>query len=384
MTESIYFGEEHRMLRDQIRRFIRDEVLPVGEQWEVEGRIPRELFRRMGDLGLLGLAHPESVGGAGLDVLASVILAEELGRSTFGGLGISVTVHTDMATPHLVHYGSDEQRAKYMPGILAGELITALAVTEADAGSDVSSLRTRAERRGDQYVINGAKMFVTNGGYADLVFVAAKTDLSVKPSRGLSMFLVEGGTPGFVVSRKLDKHGWRCSETVEIAFQDCTIPAANLIGEENKGFYAIMRNFQRERIVLGGMAIGESSRALELVIDYTRQRKAFGATLYDKQVVRHRIAEMAMNVEAGRQLLYHAAWLESTGRECTKEVSMVKAYCGELVNEVMYHAVQFHGGFGFMREATIERMSRDARVHSIGGGPTEVMLEEVSKRLGRD
>lgn len=371
------------MLRDQIRRFFAAEVLPVGEQWEEEGRIPRELFLKMGALDLLGLAHPESVGGAGLGVLGSVVLAEELGRTSFGGLGITVTVHTDMASPHLVNFGTPEQIGRYMPGILAGRTITALAVTEPDAGSDVASLRTRAERRGDGWVLNGSKMFITNGGSADLLFVAARTDPHAKPSRGISMFMVERGTPGLVISRKLDKHGWRCSETVELAFQDCRLPAGSLLGEENRGFHAIMRNFQRERIVLAGMAIGESERALELALDYTHQRHAFGAPLYDKQVIRQRLAWLATRIEAGRQLLYHAAWMESTGRECTREVSMVKAFCGELVNQVMYDAFQFHGGFGFMREATIERMTRDARIHSIGGGATEVMLEEVAKRIRR-
>jgi acyl-CoA dehydrogenase len=381
---SIYFSEEHDMLRATIRRHFREDVLPIGEEWEKTGQIPREEFRRLGQLELLGLAHPESVGGAGLGVLASVILAEELGRSTFGGLGISVSVHTDMASPHLVNAGTPEQIAKYMPGILKGELITALAVTEPDAGSDVGALRTRADRKGDSWVLNGAKLFVTNGGYADVLFVAARTDQEARSSRGLSMFIVEHGTPGLLVSRKLDKHGWRCSETVELAFQDCVIPAGNLLGELNRGFYAIMRNFQRERIVLAGMAVGESARALEITMDYVKQRMTFGTSLFDKQVVRQRLAMLATKLEAGRQLLYHAAWLESQGLDCTREVSMVKAYCGELVNEVMYDAVQFHGGFGFMREATIERMSRDARVHSIGGGATEVMLEEVAKRMLKD
>jgi acyl-CoA dehydrogenase len=186
------------------------------------------------------------------------------------------------------------------------------------------------------------------------------------------------------VSRKLDKMGWRCSDTAELAFQDCRIPADSVLGEVNKGFYAIMRNFQNERLVMGAMAIGEASKAIELTVDYVQTRKAFGAPLYEKQVIRQRLAAAASRVEAGRQLVYHAAWLDSQGRDCVKEVSMVKAYCGEVANEVMYDCLQFHGGFGYMREAAIERMSRDARVHSIGGGATEVMLEEVAKRLGRD
>jgi acyl-CoA dehydrogenase len=382
--ESIYFGEEHEMLRSQIRRFLQDEVRPHADQWEQEGRVPREVLRKMGALGLFGIAYPESLGGGGLDTLASVLLAEELGRSSYGGFTITVLVHTDMATPHLVRFGTPEQIAKYLPGILAGDLITAVAVTEPDAGSDVASMRTRAKRDGDSFVLNGNKMFITNGVYGDVIFVAARTDGHAKGSRGITMFIVERDTPGLAISRKLDKMGWRSSDTAELAFQDCRVPAANVLGEVNKGFYAIMRNFQNERLVMGAMAIGEASQALELTIDYVQTRKAFGAPLYEKQTIRQRLAEAATKIEAGRQLVYHAAWLDSQGKDCVKEVSMVKAYCGELVNQVMYTCLQFHGGFGYMREAAIERMSRDARVHPIGGGATEVMLEEVAKRLGRD
>jgi acyl-CoA dehydrogenase len=382
--ESIYFGEEHQMLREQIRRFLREEVQPNAEQWELDGRVPREVLQRMGELGLFGIAYPESIGGGGLDTRASVLLAEELGRSTHGGFAITVLVHTDMATPHLVRFGTEGQIAKYLPGILKGDIITAVAVTEPDAGSDVAGMKTRAEKDGDSYVLNGSKMFITNAVYGDLVFVAARTDPKAKGSRGVTMFIVEKDTPGLTVSRKLDKMGWRCSDTAELSFQDCRIPAANVLGEVNKGFYSIMRNFQNERLVMGAMAIGEASKAIELTVEYVQTRKAFGGTLYDKQAIRQRLASAAARVEAGRQLVYHAAWLDSQGKECVKEVSMVKAYCAEVANEVIYDCLQFHGGFGYMREAAIERMSRDVRVHSIGGGATEVMLEEIAKRLGRD
>jgi Acyl-CoA dehydrogenases len=217
--------------------------------------------------------------------------------------------------------------------------------------------------------------------HADLYFVGAKTDTTAKGSRGISIFIVEKGTPGFRVGRKLNKSGWLCSDTAELVFENCRIPAANLLGQENKGFYQIMRNFQNERIVLGAQAVGEAARGIELTLDYVRQRKAFGATLWDKQAIRQRLAMRASQVAAARQLVYHAAWLDAQGRECMKEVSMVKSLCGELVNDVLYDCQQFHGGFGYMREAAIERMVRDARVQAIGGGATEVMLEEVAKRL---
>lgn len=381
---SIYFESEHQMLRDQIRRFLRDEIVPRADQWEETGSVPREVLRRMGGLGLLGLTHPEAYGGSGLDARATVVLAEELGRSTYGGFTITVLVHTDMASPHLARFGTEEQLRRYLPGVIRGEIVTAVAVTEPDAGSDVAALTTRAERVGDEYVLRGSKMFITNGVHADLYIVAARTDPTAKPSRGMTMFLVDRGTPGLVVSRSLDKMGWRSSDTAELAFQDCRIPVANVLGEPNQGFYAIMRNFQTERLALAAMAIGESSAALELTLRYVEARRTFGTPLAQKQVIRQRLAMLAARIEAGRQLVYHAAWLDGTGRDAVREVSMAKAYCGELVNDVMYDCLQFHGGFGYMREAAIERMTRDARVHSIGGGPTEVMLEEVAKRLGPD
>ena len=380
---SPYFREEHEALRVQLRRFVDDEIKPHGEDWEKQGFVPREVLRRMGALGFLGIRYPADYGGAEMDIFGSIVLAEELGRSTFGGAAITVLVHTDMASVHMANAGSPAQKAKWMPEIVAGRAITAVAVTEPDAGSDVKGIRTTARRDGDAYVIDGAKMFITNGVHADLYFVAAKSDPGSRTAKAVSMFMVEKATPGLRVGRALDKHGWRSSDTAELFFENCRIPAANLLGEEGQGFYAIMRNFQNERTVIAAMAISEAQTAIELTLDYVTTRKAFGAPLYDKQAVHQRLAMLAAKVEAGRQLVYHAAFLDSQGIDCTREVSMAKAYCGELVNEVMYTCVQFHGGMGFMRESTIERMARDARVQSIGGGATEVMLEEVAKRLPR-
>jgi acyl-CoA dehydrogenase len=380
---SPHFREEHEMLRAQVRRFVETEVKPHATAWEAQGLVPRALLARMGELGFLGIRYPEEFGGSAMDALGSVVLAEELGRSTFGGFAITVLVHTDMASVHIANAGSAAQKARHMPDIVAGKKITAVAVTEPDAGSDVKGIRTRARREGDAYVLNGAKMFITNGVHADLYCVAAKTADDARPSQSVSMFLIEKGTPGFSVSRALDKHGWRSSDTAELSFVDCRVPAANLLGAEGRGFYAIMGNFQNERLVIGAMAMGEAQAALDLTLDYVATRKAFGATLYEKQAIRQRLAMLAAQVEAGRQLVYHAGWLMTQGVDATREVSMVKAYCGELVNTVMYDCLQFHGGLGYMRESTIERMTRDARVQSIGGGATEVMLEEVAKRLRR-
>jgi acyl-CoA dehydrogenase len=381
MHDPIHLTEELRLLRDQLRRFMAEEVVPHGETWEVDGMVPRDVLRRMGALGFLAMRHPEEHGGAGLGAMASLILSEELGRATFGGFSATVLVHTDMASPHLARYGNAAQKARYLPAICRGESITAVAVTEPGAGSDVAGLSTRAVRDRADYVLNGAKMFITNGVHGDLFFVAARTDPGVKGSRGISIFIVEKGTPGFSVSRRLDKHGWRCSDTAELVFDDCRVPAENLLGEENEGFDASMDSFQNERRVLSGMAIGEAAKALEITLDYLKERTAFDAKLWDKQAIRQRLAMLAAQVEAARQLAYHVAWLDEQGEDCVAEVSMLKAMSAEVANRTLYDCVQFHGGMGYMRESTIERMSRDARLLPIGGGATEVMLEEVAKRL---
>jgi acyl-CoA dehydrogenase len=378
---SLYFSEEHELLRAQVRRFVETEIKPHGQAWEEQGFVPREVLRRMGSLGFFGIRYPARYGGSEMDTLATVVFAEELGRSTFSGVATTALVHSEMASIHVFRSGSEAQKEKWMPRIIAGEVITAVAVTEPDAGSDVKGIRTVARREGNFYVLDGTKMFITNGVYGDLYCVAAKTDRSGPPSQSITMFLIEKGTPGFEVSRALDKHGWRCSDTAELHFENCRIPAENRLGDEGRGFYAIMKNFQNERTTIGAVAMGEAQAALDLTLDYVRTRKAFGAPLWQKDSIRQRLAMLAAKVEAGRQLVYHAAWLDAQGLDATKEVSMVKAYCGELVNEVMYNCVQFHGGMGFMRESTIERMARDARVQNIGGGATEVMLEEVAKRM---
>ncbi|MDF1669759.1 MAG: acyl-CoA dehydrogenase family protein [Roseovarius sp.] len=380
MTD-LYFSDELTMLREQIRRFIEAEVVPHGDAWEEAGKVPREVFAKMGELGFLGMRYPEEYGGADLDTMASVVLAEELGRCTFGGFSADLLVHTDMASPHLANVGTPEQLARWMPGITSGKSICAVAVTEPGAGSDVAGMRTRAERDGNGWVINGTKMFITNGVHGDLFFVAAKTNTEAKGSRGVTIFAVEKGTAGFTVGKKLNKTGWLCSDTAELVFDNVHVTGDHILGEVDQGFYAIMKNFQNERTVLGAMAMGEAQKAIDLTLEYVKDRPAFGGVLWDKQVIRQRLAERAAQVEAGRQLVYSAAWKDAQGMECVKEVSMVKAYCGDLVNKVLYDCVQFHGGMGYMRETPVERMSRDARIQAIGGGATEVMLEEIAKRL---
>ncbi len=373
---------EHEMLRDALRRFIAERVLPHANAWEDAGFVPREILREMGELGFLGIRYPEAYGGSALDTTATVVLAEELGRSTFGGFAITVLVHTDMASPHLNHAGTPEQKARYLPDLVAGRRIAAVAMTEAGAGSDLAGMRSRARRDADgSWVLNGTKMFITNGVHGDVYFVAAKTGAASGRHREISMFIVEKGTPGLRVARPLAKQGWLSSDTAELVFEECRLPPDALLGEEHRGFYALMKNLSNERIVLAAQSMGEASRGIELALEWTRQREAFGQPLWNNAAIRQRLAWRATQVEALRAFVYNVAWRDARGEAVVKEVSMLKALAGTLVNEVMYDCLQFHGGMGYMRESTIERMARDARVQAIGGGATEVMLEEVAKRM---
>ncbi len=375
--DNIYLTPEHEQLREQVARFIAREVEPHAAKWEEDGCVPREVLRKMGQAGLLGLMYESEYGGGEADALTNLVFAEALSQSTFGGFIITVLVHTDMASPHLFHAGTPEQKARYMPGIIAGETITAVGITEPGAGSDVAGMRATAKRDGDHWVLNGTKMFITNGVHANLYFVAAKTGTA---RHDMSMFIVEKGTPGFSVGRALKKTGWLSSDTAELILDNVRIPAGNLLGEEGKGFYSVMKNFQTERIALGAMAVGHCTQALQMTLDHVRNRQAFGSTLWDKQTIRHRIAMLDAKTRAARQFMYHCAWAVTQDRDIVQEVSMLKALTGELVNEVLQTCQQFHGGMGFIRETAIERLWRDARVLGIGGGATEVMLEEVAKR----
>jgi acyl-CoA dehydrogenase len=376
-VDNVYLTPEHELLREQVARFLAREVEPHGEAWEAAGSVPRDVLRKLGAAGLLGLLHAPEHGGGGADALTNLVYAEALSQSTFAGFVITVLVHTDMASPHLALAGSPAQLARYMPGITRGELITAVGITEAGAGSDVAGLRTRARREGDAWVLDGSKLFITNGVHADLYFIAARTG---EARHAVSMFIVEKGTPGFSVSRALDKTGWLSSDTAELVFQNCRIPAGNLLGEENRGFQAVMKNFQTERIALAAMAVGHAQQALRLTLEQVRLRQAFGATLWDKQAIRHRLAMLDARTRAARHYLYHCAWLAAQGRDVVQDVSMLKALTGELVNEVLQSCQQFHGGMGYMRGTPIERLWRDARILAIGGGATEVMLDEAAKR----
>jgi acyl-CoA dehydrogenase len=375
---NVYMTDELQAIYDQTVEFVAKEVVPHADAWEDTGKVPREILQQMGSLGMFGLRVPEEHGGLGMGMLASAVFSEALGSSTYGGFDVTVLVHTDMALPHLINSGDDEQLATYLPGVLAGETILSIGVTEPDAGSDVAGIRTTAVKDGDGWRINGAKTYITNAVYGDLTIVAAKTDPENR--YGISMFLVEAGTEGFEVAKKLDKHGWRCSDTAELVLDDVWVPDSRLLGQPHRGFYETMKNFQNERMVLVGMGVGAAQRAIDLTLEHTQNRPAFGSTLYDLGAIRQRLAMDQAKVDAVRAAMYHAAWLGDQGEDNVKEMSGVKAYGAEVVNEVIYDCVQFHGGLGYMRETAVERMSRDARILPIGGGATEVMLEEVAKR----
>jgi acyl-CoA dehydrogenase len=377
------FNEQHQMFRQAVRAFVQREVEPHIEEWEQAGQIPKSIWPRMGELGFLGVEYDEKYGGAGADFLTTAVLCEEMARSGCASLAMAVGVQTDMASPHLYWTGSEALKEKYLPGICRGQSLCAIAVTEPGGGSDVAAIRTRAVRDGEQYVLNGSKMFITNGVLADLYFVAARIERGEgdKRHKGISMFLVERNTPGFSVSRKLDKMGNRASDTAELAFQDMRVPAENLLGREGVGFYEVMRVFQRERLVAGLHAVAGCERALEGTIAYVKQRHAFDGPLSEKQVVRHKLADLATLIEAARALTYAACLKFQAGEDAVKEISMVKLFAGEMAQRVAYDCVQLHGGYGYMREYPIERFFRDIRLLTIGGGTSEIMKEIIAKQM---
>ena len=376
--DNAYLTPEHELLREQVVRFVEREVELHAARWEDQGRVPREVLQKLGAAGLLGLMFEGDYGGGDADALTNLVFAEALSQSTFGGFIITVLVHTDMASPHLHHAGSPAQLDRWMRGVTSGETITAVAITEPGAGSDVAGIRTRARRDGNHWVLDGSKLFITNGVHADPYFVAARTGAA---RHAISMFAVEKGTPGFTVGRALRKTGWLCSDTAELVFDGCRIPAENLLGRENEGFRALMQNFQRERLALAAMAIGNAQQSLRLALEHVRTREAFGATLWQREALRQKLALLHARTEAVRAFAYHCAWLDAQGVDAVREMSALKALAGELANDVAYGCQQCFGGMGYIRETPIERLWRDARILAIGGGASEVMLAEVAKRM---
>jgi len=372
---SVYFTEEHEQFREQARQFFAQSV--DAEAWEASGRIPRAFWRKMGELGYLGINVAEAYGGAEADFFYSAVFLEELGRMGMGGLSAAVGVQQFMAHRHIELFGSDDLKQRFLAPSARGEKVGALAVSEPDAGSDVAAIRTRAVRDGDQYVVNGAKVFITNGVDGDFVTVAARTG-SVEDRGGVSLLVVERDTPGFS-ARPMRKLGWHCSDTGELTFEDARVPAANLIGEEGQGFYYLMQCFQLERLVAALTAIGGADFCMETTLAYIKQRQAFGRPISKFQVLRHRLAELATELEAARQLTYHACWLHQRGELGARECSMAKLKAAELGVTIADACLQCFGGYGFMEEYPLARMYRDARGGTIAGGTSEIMKEIIAK-----
>jgi acyl-CoA dehydrogenase len=335
----------------------------------------------MGKLGFLGLEYGETFGGSQTDFWMTVVFAEELAKCKSGGVGFSIIVHTDMSSPWLHKYGTDKQKTEYMPDIVKGNLICALAITEPDAGSDMARISTTATKKHGRWVVNGTKTFITNGVYGDLFFLAAKTNNSEKYHQNLSQFIIPSSTPGISVTKKLDKTGMRSSDTAELVFDNVEVSESNLLGLENEGFYQLASGLQRERLLASVMSVSAAEDTLADTIGYLSNRKTFGKFLKYHQAIRHKVAELATEIESAKALNYMAAELYSKGIDCSKEVSMAKLHTMQVVNRVAYETVQMHGGYGYIRELSAERFARDYRLWAIAGGTNEMMKEIISKNI---
>ena len=375
-----YFNETHGMVRDTMRRFVNEAVKPHIDEWEEAGSFPRELYAQAGGLGLLSIGHPTEFGGTGeQDVFVKVAASEELMRSGSGGFVASLG-SLDIGLPPVWRVGSEALKQRIVPQVLAGEKIIALAITEPSGGSDVANLKTRAVRDGDHYVVNGSKTFITSGVRADYYTVAVRTGEA--GFGGVSLLLIEKGTPGFSVGRNLKKMGWWASDTAELFFQDCRVPATNLLGPENSGFFTIMANFQAERLSLAVMSNMTAQLALEQCLAYVKERTTFGKPLSKHQVIRHKLAEMATQLDVSREYTYRCAARMQAGESAISEVSMAKNFATSVSTMVTNEAVQIFGGMGYMRESLVERLYRDNRILSIGGGTHEIMNEIIAKQQG--
>jgi len=378
MSFQEYFGETHNLVRQTVRKFVEREILPFVNQWEEKGEFPRELYAKAGEAGILGIGYPEGYGGSGGDIFIKVAAGEEILRCGSGGVAAGLG-SLDIGLPPIVTFGLPSLKERLIPPVLRGDKICALAITEPDAGSDVGGIKTRAVREGAYYRVNGRKTFITSGGRADVLTCAVRT--GGPGPHGVSLLVIEKETPGFSVANVLKKMGWWASDTAELVFEDCLVPAENLLGAENQGFYGIMANFQNERLQLALMANMTAQLAYEESLKYVKEREAFGRRLEGFQVTRHKLADMATLIEASREFTYRIAAKMEAGLSVIKEISMAKNFACQVSDRVTYDAVQLHGGYGYMREYLVERLYRDNRILSIGGGTQEIMKEIISKMI---
>ena len=374
------FTHEHDQLRKTVRDWATKELHPHAEEWEKARCFPNEVFKKAGDLGLLGIRMPEELGGLGLDWWYTACYAEELVNCGMAGVTMGLLVQSDMATPVINEIGDSYHKDNFLKPAITGQAIAALGITEPDAGSDVAGIRTTARRDGDDYVINGSKTYITNATRADFITLAVRT--GGKGYGGISLILFPTDTKGFRVTRKLEKLGNHSSDTAELAFEDCRVPVRNLLGGENEGFYAIMTNFQGERLVGALSATAGAQRVLDNTLQWCQDRHAFGKPLVGFQTVRHQIVQLETELEAARQLCYRAVDLLARGEDAFREITMCKLFCGELANKVVDRCLQLYGGMGYMDECEVSRAFRDTRLITIGGGASEIMREILTKLLG--
>ena len=376
---SYYFTEEHDLFRQTFRDFLEKEVKPNVDQWEKEGFLPREIYKKFGEMGFFGMTLPEEYGGLGGDVWYNVIFDEEIARMNSGGFGASIGAHPLLALTHINGEGTHAQKEKYLVPGIKGEKVGCLAITEPGGGSDVQAIRTTALRDGDHYIVNGSKTFITNGVLSDFLIVVVKTDPAAK-AKGISLIIMDRDSEGLSATM-LDKLGWRASDTGEIAFDDVRVPAENLLGVEGQGFFYVMQHFVSERLSLGSGGVAAASYALEVTLKYINEREAFGKKLNRFQVLRHRIAQMSAEIEMNRQFVYSLYHRYQNGDYPVKEASMCKLLGTQLADKVVTECLQMFGGYGFMEDYPLARMFRDARLGQIGGGTTEIMCEIISKMM---
>lgn len=371
-----YFTEEHQIFRTSIRKFVEKEIKPHIDHWEDEELFPVELYKKAADAGFLGLEYPEAYGGSPCDKFMNIAYTEEMIRAGSVGLVAGLGSYS-IAMPPVLSMGTEKQKQKFLVPVLKGEKISALGITEPNAGSDVANIRTRAVRNGDHYIVNGSKTFITSGCRAHFITTAVRTGGA--GYKGVSLLMIDSSTPGFTVAKKIRKMGWNVSDTAELSFVDCRVPVKNILGGEGQGFVGIMINFQNERLALAVMAHAVAELALEESIKYAKTREAFGRTLSGFQVTRHKLVDMATKVEVAKQFNYRVAAKMQAGQDAIRDVSMAKNFACEVCDKVVYDAVQIHGGYGYAREYLVERLYRDSRILGIGGGTTEIMKEIISK-----
>jgi alkylation response protein AidB-like acyl-CoA dehydrogenase len=374
------FTDEHEQLRESIRRFVIKELQPHAEEWE-ETTFPNSVFTRMGELGFLGLDKPEEYGGQGGDYYSSLVLAEEIVHAHSGGLAMGVAVHTDMAMPPILAFGTEAQKQEWVTPAIAGQKILCLGITEPDAGSDVSGIKTVAVRDDDGYVINGSKTYITNGHRADVIVLVTKTDTEAAYD-GFTLFLVPMDAEGVVREQRLKKLGMHASDTALLAFQDVHVPETAVLGQIGKGFYHIMWELQGERLIGAAGCVAGAQNVFDRTLQYAKERKAFGREIGRFQVIRHKFAEMATKIETARQLVYTTAWRFQNGEYPVREISMAKLYAARIAVEVADECIQIHGGAGYMKEYGIERVWRDMRLNRIGAGTDEIMLDVIGRSYG--